>query len=593
MQADQDGQQADTVGADDGQQLQADVAKAESAASLEEFLRQGIRETMPQQVAEQLKSVKCRTVEGDGSEITYLFGNGGKGGEDTLRLDFTYKDGLLDQYVSKEYGYLDALSESIGEVWHDPDHTEKDLESRSIDLIQKFEKAFLKVSPEDGSQYKKLKTPARYQGDETGESYRLFKNTVSGDTYVVCLFYDMVVKYDAAGGRFSRKNAVKIAYKDYATPNNEWEYCNIPDFRERKMMTQLMDAALTQPEDPGYETLRVDYQKNLKSQKECGFSLYYKGKYWAAYDGGYLVGEDGNILYSAKLSSFSGAILRKTVDFSPVKPKDFSGISEASLVYVPKEVPERDHKSLKITDEKELAMIEQAFSHAEYVRGGSDCPMGEIRLWLYRSKIAKKELIVTLAGDGCPMFRVGGITYRYDDSKFSDSLKKKLHSYDATDSDKLVQEDKTDSKTTVRLVMTKGGREEDELSPYHGMLTGSFRLEACQNGKITGKKAVNFGDEELYFPEKVKIHMKDYNGDGRADFALGQQAGSNYKEYQFYTVTEAGKIEKLSVNGEKSETLTASSAEYSPAFRVKDGKVQFEYYDMENGKYVQSQAVIQ
>ena len=111
-QADQDGQRAD-------------AAKAERAISVEEFLRQGIQKTMPMQVAEQLEPVKCRTAEGDGSEITYLFGNGGEGGEDTLRLDFTYKDGALVHYVSKEYGYLDALSESIGEVWHDRQSVQK------------------------------------------------------------------------------------------------------------------------------------------------------------------------------------------------------------------------------------------------------------------------------------------------------------------------------------------------------------------------------------------------------------------------------------------------------------------------------------
>ena len=284
--------------------------------SREEFLHQSIRDMMPQEVSDVLDKVKCRTVKDGKKEVTYLFGNGEKGEDDTLRLDFTYNGDKLTQYVSKEYGYLMLLSINIGEVWRNPDSTRKDWEKRGRELVRQFDKVLLNRTGSRDDLYKICNRPERYGDDE---SYMLLKNTWNGDTYVVCLAYDMVVQYDAAT-KDAGGNDLQIAYKGFDENGKrmaEWSYYK-PDKSERKLLESLLVNPMSQRDEPGYENTKKQWKKECKKHKDRGFALYYQGEHWVAYDGGYLRGEKGDILYSPKLTSWLVInMFKKYVFFEP------------------------------------------------------------------------------------------------------------------------------------------------------------------------------------------------------------------------------------------------------------------------------------
>lgn len=201
-------QVTDAVGGESGTQIEkADNTGTETGGkgqikkiSREEFLRQAIRDTMPQPVVNELDAAECRTVKGGKKEITYLFGNGREGEADTLRLDFTYNGRTLVQYESKEYGYLELLSENLSETYHNSDRTKKELEKRGIEIVQQFDKTFLDRTETGSDAYKKRKTPLRYKSEPYDDAYLQFENIYTGDTYIVCMLYDMVVKYDVPEG---------------------------------------------------------------------------------------------------------------------------------------------------------------------------------------------------------------------------------------------------------------------------------------------------------------------------------------------------------------------------------------------------------
>lgn len=99
-----------------------------------EQLMENIRITMPSDVYQELKEKKVchKSVYPDNlKEIIYSIGNDQD--DPTLRLDFTYDDGKLIQYNSKEYGFVDH---SMSDNWID--------EKQAIVLVKQFAKVFLK-----------------------------------------------------------------------------------------------------------------------------------------------------------------------------------------------------------------------------------------------------------------------------------------------------------------------------------------------------------------------------------------------------------------------------------------------------------------
>lgn len=399
---------------------------------MEQKLWQAIRNTMPQVVVEELEQGKCRTIQDNKEEISYLFSNKESYEGETLRLDFYYKKGALRQYVAKEYGFLTLLSSKVSELWHDPERTEEDLEDRAKQLLQQFDMEFL---DRDGSSgYYRVKTPARYlSGDTPDYTYMCFKDYANGDTYLVCLRYDMVINYDAAKKKKNntkKDTEIKIAYKNPDTPNGQWEYY-IPRSWDQKMLQEYVRHLGAYESDWEQERLH----KSLKKEKETGLALYYKGDYWVGYTGGLFSRDygDGKVIYSAKLYYLPRSYLANVLDYALIADiKDIKNVTSAELVYCPSKDSEGDSGKLTITDPSQLEMLQQAFSEAEYIRGGSDCPFGKVTLCLKRNSekdVLHPDMILTLAEDDCPIFRLNGVCYKYDDSKFSSSLKDILRDY--------------------------------------------------------------------------------------------------------------------------------------------------------------------
>ncbi|MCH5266181.1 MAG: M56 family metallopeptidase [Lachnospiraceae bacterium] len=404
-------------------------SEPDESESLEQKLWQAIRNTMPQTVVEELERGKCRRTQDKKGEVSYLFSNKESYEGETLRLDFSYKKDVLKQYVAKEYGFLELLSIKMSEIWHESETTEEELEDRAKELIQQFDREFLDRDGNSG--YYRVKTPARYADEDTPNMYMCFKDYTYGDTYLVCLMYDMVLQYDATNDAAKKKKIAKsdeeirIAYKDPDTPNGQWEYY-IPKYYQQRM---LQDYA-HQLEMHGYDSEQEEMRQSLLKEKETGLALYYKGEYWIVYTGGYLSRDygDGKVTYSAKFRHMAEDFLSEGLDYNArIEPEDIHNITSAALVYISAENPERNRKRLEITDASQLAMLEKAFSKAKYIRGGSDCPFGETTLWLRRD--GEKEIILTLAGDGCHIFRLHGVCYKYDDSGFSSSLKETLKEF--------------------------------------------------------------------------------------------------------------------------------------------------------------------
>ena len=405
---------------------------------MEQKLWQAIRNTMPRVVAEELEQGKCRTIQDNGEEISYLFSNKESYEGETLRLDFSYKKDVLRQYVAKEYGYLTLLSSKVSEVWHDPERTEQDLEDRARQLLQQFDMEFLGRDGSSGyyrsPRYYRVETPARYISENMPDyMYMCFKDYANGDTYLVCLMYDMVIKYDAAEKKKNntkKDTEIKIAYKNPDTPNGQWEYY-IPIGWDQKMLQAYVGHLGAYESDREQERLH----KSLKKEKETGLALYYKGDYWVGYTGGLFSRDygDGKVIYSAKLYLLPRHSLVNILNYDLMTDiKEIKHVTSAELVYRPSKDSEADSGKLTITDPSQLEMLQQAFSEAKYIRGGSDCPFGKSTLCLKRKRekdVLLPDMILTLAEDDCPVFRLNGVCYKYDDSKFSSSLKEILKDY--------------------------------------------------------------------------------------------------------------------------------------------------------------------
>lgn len=130
-----------------------------------------IKAVMPDAVVKELqKSGTYTALDSD----TILVGN--RQTDPTLRLDFVYKSGVLQQYRSKEYGFVDNLSE------------EKITMGEAEKLTQRFAKEFL-------GRNVTLVQVANYSGYDTGDYITYLDE--QGGSYLVQLTHNMVVHYDS------------------------------------------------------------------------------------------------------------------------------------------------------------------------------------------------------------------------------------------------------------------------------------------------------------------------------------------------------------------------------------------------------------
>ena len=134
---------------------------------LPEKLMEQIKTTMPIAVYDELKNKGVYTQ----VDNTHIIGNDAQ--NPTLRLDFTYKDNQLIQYVSKEYGFVDDMNEK------------RINEDEAKSLTKLFAKTFLERDVV-------LKKTTDMSGYDTGD-YITFEDQ-NHNLYLVQLNKNMVIK---------------------------------------------------------------------------------------------------------------------------------------------------------------------------------------------------------------------------------------------------------------------------------------------------------------------------------------------------------------------------------------------------------------
>lgn len=160
-----------------------DIIGKSNLTDVAKCLYQGVADTMPQLVVDELKKSDSseninQLVDKDTGTVTYSLSNKTDQQDETLRLDFSYQSDHLIQYRSKEYGFVDSLPK------------DKITIEEAKKLAIEFAKTFLdkKLTTEN------LKKTADYSGYETQEYVTLQDSF--GNTYLVQLSHNMVIKYD-------------------------------------------------------------------------------------------------------------------------------------------------------------------------------------------------------------------------------------------------------------------------------------------------------------------------------------------------------------------------------------------------------------
>jgi hypothetical protein len=141
-------------------------------------------------------------------------------------------------------------------------------------------------------------------------------------------------------------------------------------------------------------------------------------------------------------------------------------------------------------------------------------------------------------------------------------------------------------KETIRIWMTDGKEiTYTEPGPFQGTFrTGKFEAVAERDGKELARLGLNdaFDGGEMIFPKAApfKLQFDDYNGDGQAEFTIGQWNGSNGSFYSILTI------------GPSSFSILEKniySADQRPSIRYrKAGNTAFlnKYYDQVKGAYM-------
>lgn len=121
--------------------------------------------------------------------------------------------------------------------------------------------------------------------------------------------------------------------------------------------------------------------------------------------------------------------------------------------------------------------------------------------------------------------------------------------------------------------------------------TGEFRLVlADEGGQIKKEFSLQgYFDEPLVFNSLFEIEFEDYNGDGNADFTIGQYGSSNGNFYKLFTLGADDELEELKVRGHRELFISATDGRYSTRLE-KNGEGSFKKsaYDNSSGKQVET-----
>ena len=124
---------------------------------------------------------------------------------------------------------------------------------------------------------------------------------------------------------------------------------------------------------------------------------------------------------------------------------------------------------------------------------------------------------------------------------------------------------------------------------YEGQLTAEVYDEYNKLVSNTNLNEFFSENETAIFREKFDLKVEDYNGDGLADFTVGQYAGSNFNTFLLFTISDKGTVSLLPIQGGPQEILCSDFEGYYSTKFVKIGKKGFKFsiYDMDKGIYVE------
>jgi hypothetical protein len=151
-------------------------------------------------------------------------------------------------------------------------------------------------------------------------------------------------------------------------------------------------------------------------------------------------------------------------------------------------------------------------------------------------------------------------------------------------------------KETIQIVMEKGRHYLDKES-WCGKgekWEGRFTIRTIKGLHVITRQSLNelllpnSPEEEIFFwKPRFGLVLRDYNGDGRIDFNLGQYGSCNGNFYQLFSINPNGTTERLPVAD--SGGLFVSDAKRrnsTEAIRSVNGGIECTYYDNRLGKNV-------
>lgn len=178
------------------------IYTAEQTPPLSDLMT-SIENTMPEAVVKEAKEKGIWRILNKGiwsiTDNTYCLGNAESSDDITMRLDFSYQGAKLAQYVSKEYGFVDALPE------------DRITKSQAKELIIAFESEFLHRNI-DKSDIKFKQIYAGYHYGVDTKDYASFIDD-NKNTFLVQLSRNMIIKYDASKKQLKINAAPMITKK--------------------------------------------------------------------------------------------------------------------------------------------------------------------------------------------------------------------------------------------------------------------------------------------------------------------------------------------------------------------------------------------
>lgn len=183
----------------------------------------------------------------------------------------------------------------------------------------------------------------------------------------------------------------------------------VPNEEMQKKIKELMDS----PEEE--KKITPQWIKEFGEHKEAGYYLNYKTdkeeftRILVNLDDTLINGEKETYIINKKLCNLLAKLLKDEFQYEPLDVTDIKNIVSAKLDY-------RNRKNQKvysqtIEDKEILDKFEDWFSHAEPFYGGSACPYEDalLTLTLKNGKVIK----LSMASDGCEVFKVNGKPYDY------------------------------------------------------------------------------------------------------------------------------------------------------------------------------------